>query len=184
MIVQLLFGTLAPVWEDGTVTDKRISFNVTLKMPVVQIPDMLDLTWLIVVLSVVIVAEAVGIVPLNKRRKRNAGQDNEGADNSVNGTSVMAIAPLALLAANLPSGQLGALIGLGVAAVGLAAADVVLGVKGNKKKAASGADAAEEAAAGDLQERQPDGVPDAVQYRKLCGLPDQGQDDGAYFRAG
>ena len=136
------------VWEDGTVTDKRISFNVTLKMPVVRIPDMLDLTWLIVVLSVVIVAEAVGIVPLNKRRKRNAGQDNEGADNSVNGTSVMAIAPLALLAANLPSGQLGALIGLGVAAVGLAAADVVLGVKGNKKKAKQ---AAEEAAAAEVQ---------------------------------
>ena len=145
------------VWEDGTVTDKRISFNVTLKMPVVRIPDMLDLTWLIVVLSVVIVAEAVGIVPLNKRRKRNAGQDNEGADNSVNGTSVMAIAPLALLAANLPSGQLGALIGLGVAAVGLAAADVVLGVKGNKKKAASGADAAEEAAAAE-SEPQPEPV--------------------------
>lgn len=136
------------VWEDGTVTDKRISFNVTLKMPVVRIPDMLDLTWLIVVLSVVIVAEAVGIVPLNKRRKRNAGQDNQGADNSVNGTSVMAIAPLALLAANLPSGQLGALIGLGVAAVGLAAADVVLGVKGNKKKAKQ---AAEEAAAAEVQ---------------------------------
>lgn len=145
------------VWEDGTVTDKRISFNVTLKMPVVRIPDMLDLTWLIVVLSVVIVAEAVGIVPLNKRRKRNAGQDNEGADNSVNGTSVMAIAPLALLAANLPSGQLGALIGLGVAAVGLAAADVVLGVKGNKKKAASGAEAAEEAAAAE-SEPQPEPV--------------------------
>ena len=143
------------VWEDGTVTDKRISFKVTLEMPVVRIPDMLDLTWLIVVLSVVIVAEAVGIVPLNKRRKRNAGQDNQGADNSVNGTSVMAIAPLALLAANLPSGQLGALIGLGVAAVGLAAADVVLGVKGNKQKAASGADAADEAAAAE-SEPQPE----------------------------
>ena len=145
------------VWEDGTVTDKRISFKVTLEMPVVRIPDMLDLTWLIVVLSVVIVAEAVGIVPLNKRRKRNAGQDNQGADNSVNGTSVMAIAPLALLAANLPSGQLGALIGLGVAAVGLAAVDVVLGVKGNKKKAASGAEAAEEAAAAE-SEPQPEPV--------------------------
>ena len=131
------------VWEDGTVTDKRITFTVT-----VPEEEVLDLTWLIVVLSVVIVAEAVVIYPLNKRRKRNAGQDNEGADNSVNGTSVMAIAPLALLAANLPSGQLGALIGLGVAAVGLAAADVVLGVKGNKKKAKQ---AAEEAAAAEVQ---------------------------------
>ena len=141
------------VWEDGTVTDKRITFTVT-----VPEEEVLDLTWLIVVLSVVVVAEAVGIVPLNKRRKRNAGQDNEGADNSVNGTSVMAIAPLALLAANLPSGQLGALIGLGVAAVGLAAADVVLGVKGNKKKAKQ---AAEEAAAAEVQP-EPEPQPEPV----------------------
>ncbi len=144
------------VWEDGTVTEKRIAFTVT-----VPEEEVLNLTWLIVVLCVVIVAEAVGIVPLNKRRKRNAGQDNQGADNSVNGTSVMAIAPLALLAANLPSGQLGALIGLGVAAVGLAAADVVLGVKGNKKKAKQ---AAEEAAAAEVQpEPEPQPQPEPVQ---------------------
>lgn len=136
------------VWEDGTVTEKRIAFTVT-----VPEEEVLNLTWLIVVLCVVIVAEVVIIFPLNKRRKRNAGQGEDGAS----GSNVMAIAPLALLAANLPSGQLGALIGLGVAAVGLAAADVVLGVKGNKKKAASGAEAAEEAAAAE-SEPQPEPV--------------------------
>lgn len=144
------------VWEDGTVTEKRIAFTVT-----VPEEEVLNLTWLIVVLCVVIVAEVVIIFPLNKRRKRNAEQNGGDASQS----NVMAIAPLALLAANLPSGQLGALIGLGVAAVGLAAADVVLGVKGNKKKAKQ---AAEEAAAAEAQpepepQPQPQPQPEPVQ---------------------
>lgn len=142
-------------WEDGTASPKRIEFTVEV--------EMLDLIWLIIVLCVIIVAEVVIIFPLNKRRKRNAEENSSGGAAKEGATNVMAVAPLALLAANLPSGQLGALIGLGIAAVGLAVADTVLGIKGNKKKAKAQAEEAEEqAAAAEEPAPQPEPEPQAA----------------------
>ena len=145
------------VWEDGTDTSKEITFTVT--------PETLNLLWLIILLAVIAVIEIVIIIPLNKRRKRNAqngdgGDDDEGgaAAGGTDGTpsgggngggaSLLAVAPMAMLAAeNLPSGQLAAIIALGVAVVGLGIADTVLGVKGKKKRQKIESNAQEEAAA-------------------------------------
>ena len=151
------------VWEDGTDTSKEIAFTVT--------PETLNLLWLIILLAVIAVIEIVIIIPLNKRRKRNAqngdgGDDDEGGDDNDGGAaaggtdgtpsgggngggaSLLAVAPMAMLAAeNLPSGQLAAIIALGVAVVGLGIADTVLGVKGKKKRQKIESNAQEEAAA-------------------------------------
>ena len=118
-------------WSDGTTDSKQIGFTVVGD-------DYIDLLWLIILLIVLIVIELILLILIIRRRKEI--DDGDAAGGSSRTESMMAGAPIALLAVKVIPWQIATIAVLAVIFVALAIADIVLFAAARRAEKESGLD--------------------------------------------
>ena len=119
-------------WSDGTTDSKQIGFTVVGD-------DYIDLLWLIILLIVLIVIELILLILIIRRRKEI--DDGDAAKGGSSRTeSMMAGAPMALLAVKVIPWQIATIAVLAVIFVALAIADIVLFAAARRAEKESGLD--------------------------------------------
>ncbi len=117
-------------WEDGTTSEKELSFHVE---------PLICLIWLIILLLIILIIEIIVAIVLGRRIKRYREQlegDAEGADGAggAGKQNMLAAAPIGLFGINAPVWQIVAVMVLGAAVIVMAIVDIALGVKCGKLK--------------------------------------------------
>ena len=119
-------------WSDGTTDSKQIGFTVVGD-------DYIDLLWLIILFIVLIVIELILLILIIRRRKEiDDGDDAKGGSSRTE--SMMAGAPIALLAVKVIPWQIATIAVLAVIFVALAIADIVLFAAARRAEKESGLD--------------------------------------------